>query len=59
MIGYSENNSDTMPMDAEFAVSDPVDAKGLTTSRQEHFRVENVSFYRFNTGDASALFTCS
>jgi len=59
MIGYSENNSDTMPLDAEFEVSDPAAAKGITTSRQEHFRIEGTSFYKFNKLDQSAIFTCS
>lgn len=59
MIGYSENNSDTVPLDLEFGVSDPDENKGVTASREEFFEINDVSFYKFDKTGQSAIFTCS
>lgn len=45
---------------ADFQNYDPIEAKGVTTSRDEYFSVEGPSFYNFDQSDLqSAIFTCS
>jgi len=49
-----------LTIDPDFENYDPVDAKGITTPRDEYFSIEGASFHNFDSSDlSSAIFTCS